>query len=271
MTYNTRYYIISILAILILLFNLKLNHLGLSPYIDIPSVVFVAIAIALSKLLNEKSQSSFLLGVGLLLIALASLGIFTTVQDMSELGGAIAVAILPMVYLSGYIFFVSNIKQILLADSIAYKENSFTLSGNDYIFHIGFIVLIFIAIVISGAGFAAAIDVPSLLMFLPLLATIKIEDKLKGFLLRLNLVLGVAIVNLLVGIYSVLLDSSSENIGQSLALMILSSTYALYIYLAWIKPQLSKTTVNYTKSEYMLYIISVFSIFLPFVYIVLSK
>ncbi|MEA3512877.1 MAG: hypothetical protein U9R37_04695, partial [Campylobacterota bacterium] len=268
---TTRYYAISISAILIILLNLKLSYMGLSPCIDIASIVFVAIAIAISKLLNEKSQSSFLLGIGLILIALAALGIFATVQDMSKLGGAIAVAILPMVYLCVYIFFVLNTKQILLADSVAYKGEGLELSKYDYIFHIGFIVLIFLAIVMSQAGFGAAIDVPSLLMFLPLLATIKLEDKIKGLLLRLNIVLGVATINLLIGIYSVLLDPSSENIGPMFALMILSSTYALYIYLGWIKPQLSKTTINYTKSEYMLYIVSAFSIFLPFIYIVLSK
>lgn len=271
MSYRTIHYTISISAILILLFNLNLNRIGLTPYIDLVSIIFVAIAIALSRLIDEKSQSSFLLGVGLLLVALASLGIFATVEDMSKLGGAIAVAILPMVYFSVYIFFVLNTKQILLADSIANTNENVELTKNKYIFHIGFLFLIFLAIVISQAGFSAAIDVPSMLMFLPLLATIKMEDIIKKSLLRLNIVLGVATVNLLVGIYSVLLDSSSANIGPSLALMILSSTYALYIYLAWIKPQLSKTTANYTKSEYMLYIVSAFSIFLPFVYIVLSR
>ncbi len=271
MLYKTRYYTISTLAILMLLCSLNFNHLGIVAYIDLPTIVFVIISLVLSRFLDEKAQNSFLVGVGLFLISLSFIAIYSIVEDMTQLGGAIAVGILPMVYLSVYIFYVSNIKQILSSDSVAYKAEAFTLSRNEYIFHLGFVLLIFVSIVISGAGFRAVIDVPSLLVFLPLLATIKFDDKIKGLLLRQNLVLGAVTINFFISIYSVLLDSSSENIGPSLALMTISSTYALYLYLSWIKPQLSKTTLNYTKSEYMLYIVSSLSLFLPFVYIVLSK
>ncbi len=268
MTYNKRYYMISILAILAVIINLSLSGMGVGAYIDMPTLVGVALIVFIGSKITSEYKNNFIVGGALLFSSMGMVAILANLSDPKELGAAIAVVLITLLYAFIYIFFISNIKQILLSDSIAYQNNNLEFSKSYYSYQVLFIFTIALMIYLSGTGFGAYVDIPSLLMFLPLLATVKIEDKLKGLLLRQNLLFGFVVVNFLISMIGMFGNSNASNVGPMIAIAILSTTYAMYFYIAWIKPKLSKIKYDNNKFETRFYVSIALTIIVPFLTLV---
>ena len=269
MTYNKRYYAINILAILVVIINLNLSNIGIGAYIDIPSFIGIALIIFIGSKISSEYKNSFIIGGTLLLSAIGLVAIMTNLSDPKELGDAIAVVMIIPLYAFIYIFFISNIKQIILMDSITYQHEDLEFSRSYYIYQGLFIFTIALMIIFGGAGFGAYLDAPSLLMFLPLLATIKFDDKVKGLFLRQNLLFGFVVVNFINCMLSIFANPEASNIGPMIALTLLSSVYAMYFYIAWIKPPFSKIKYDNSKFESKFYISIFLAIVIPFLTLIL--
>lgn len=256
---------ISILTVLLITKTTVISHM-----LDFTVFSFLILAF-IANGLDKENRASFIMGGSILLIMIDLIAVLAYVDTTNELIIEIGKSLLIMVFSLYYVFFILNSQDILAQQDITYKDEDLQFNKNYYLYQFGFILFILFAIVWGGAGFGAYFDFASLLIFVPLLATIKMENKIKALLLQQNFLLGFILINFTIGICSMLIDQSAKNVGVMFALIIVSSFYGLYYYLAWVKPKISKVNVEYKQQE-KLFFSSVFLMgLIPFFIIALLQ
>jgi hypothetical protein len=266
-----RLYLIRGLSIVVILAIIIFTGVGIGAFIDIPTLGMTMLLIIIARNLSKQQHHSFLIGSIIMMTILGISGILANINSLSEVPITVAVILIFILYTVVYIYLLSKPQEILLSNNIVYNKELLSFSKKEYIFQVLFLVVIGINLYFMGknVGLMTIVDVSSMFIFIPLLATYKMKNKLKKLLIQQNILLGFTIISFMIFCISVLVNSSATIVGPVLALTLMTSLYSLYYYLAWIKPLYFKIEYDNISFEYKFYILTTLFMIISFSFTIL--
>ncbi len=255
----------------ILATNISLLKIDITSLIDIPSIIFAVALILIAQYRYGRDIHGYVLGGASIYLILIFGAMLATLTNKEHIISTMSIPMIMGLYLLIYMFFVHNTYSVSKMDNTIKLDDNITKSTKkDTIVLIGFMGIIGLIIVSTGAGFGAYFDIPSLLGIGSIFVAYIIKDEYKRLLVMKNFIIGYPLI------YFVLVFISLANnmnditiIGVDVAALIISLLYLNLLYLVFLKPKFTNYNIDMRNSEKVLFVttfISVFSVLIFLVY-----
>ena len=255
----------------ILATNISLLKIDITSLVDIPSIIFVVALILIAQYRYKRDIHGYVLGGASIYLIVIFGAMLATLTNKINIIPTMSVPMVMGLYLLIYMFFVHDTYSVSKMDSTIKLEDDITKSNKkDTIVLIGFMGIVGLVIVSTGAGFGAYFDIPSLLGIGSIFVAYIIKDEYKRLLVMKNFITGYPLIYFVIVFIS--LANNMDNfsiIGTDIAALTTSLLYLNLLYLVFLKPKFTNYKIDMRNSEKVLFVttfVSVFSVLIFLVY-----
>ena len=248
------YFSMGIVALTVLMMPIHFKY-----FVDVPSILIVGGMAAIGYYWSKEYSGSFVLGGVLASIFIALTAIILNLKDMENFAPAMAVCLLPFLYLFMVQYFVLNIIKISEIPN-QHKNTELNKNPHQWKVVVSFIALMILVTVLSGISYGI-FSLNSAVGVLGILSSYIIKDRYKQLQLMKNYVVGYILVLLFIAINVLLLEFNNlEVYREVISHVLLNTLYMTVFYLLIIRPKMISIKDDVVKFEIVYYGASILSV-----------
>jgi hypothetical protein len=232
-------------------------------FIDMTSLIIMVGMFIVGYYHYKHQIESFAIGAGIFGFLIGFVAIFANLSDPNDLGPAMHVAMLPIIYAVIGIYFIHN-TILIYQDENEYDSEEYEMDTNNMSLLVSVFMITSLTILLTGAGFGAYMDVPSMIIALGIFSAFFVKNNYKRLLLMKNYMIGQGYAIPLISTALLLSKQfEPEIIGPVVAIMVLNIIYMYIIYFVYLKKQLHQNKISTLKIDIALAVTGVYSLIIP--------